>query len=144
VSFAIDVNILVYASSDGEPRQEAAQQFLQACARGPETFYLAWLTVMSYVRIVTHPKIMSVPLTNEAAHRNVESLLGLPHCQTLSEQDGFWAAYLECSKEFAVRSNDVPDVYLATILKQNGVTRLYTADRGFRRFDFLKAIDPFR
>jgi predicted nucleic acid-binding protein len=36
----------------------------------------------------------------------------------------------------------VPDAYLAALLKQNGVTRLYTADRDFRRFDFLKVIDP--
>jgi predicted nucleic acid-binding protein len=34
------------------------------------------------------------------------------------------------------------DTHPAYHLKQNGVTRLYTADRDFRRFDFLKVIDP--
>ena len=50
--------------------------------------------------------------------------------------------YLECTQGQPVRGNDVPDTHLAAILKQNGVTRLYTADRDFRRFDFLKVIDP--
>lgn len=142
MSFSIDVNILVYASCDGEPRQQAAQAFLQSCARGPEVFYLAWLTVMSYLRIVIHPRILGVPLTTDAAQRNIETLLRLPHCRTLSEQEGFWADYLDCTQSFRVRGNDVPDAHLATILKQNGVTRLYSADRGFRRFDHLKVIDP--
>jgi predicted nucleic acid-binding protein len=62
--------------------------------------------------------------------------------RTLSEQEGFWSVCLECTKGLAVRGTAVPDAYLAALLKQNGVTRLYTADRDFRRFDFLKVIDP--
>lgn len=41
-----------------------------------------------------------------------------------------------------VRGNTVPDAHLAAILRQNGVTRLYTTDRDFRRFVFLRVIDP--
>ena len=76
------------------------------------------------------------------AQRNIEALLRVPHCRTLTEQEGFWSVYLECTQGQPVRGNDVPDTHLAAILKQNGVTRLYTADRDFRRFDFLKVIDP--
>lgn len=142
MSFAIDVNILVYASADGAPERDAAIEFLQSCSRGPEVFYVAWLSLMSYMRLVTHPKILRNPLSVAQARQNVESLLQLPHCRTLSEQEGFWTVYLECSTGLQVRGNDVPDTHLAAILKQNGVTRLYTADRDFRRFDFLKVIDP--
>ncbi|MFM7625687.1 MAG: hypothetical protein ACKO7G_04320, partial [Gammaproteobacteria bacterium] len=66
----------------------------------------------------------------------------MPHCRTLTEQEGYWSVYLECTKGHPVRGNAVPDTHLAAILKQNGVTRLYTAHRDFRRFDFLKVIDP--
>jgi hypothetical protein len=52
--------------------------------------------------------------------------------------------YLECTRRLPVRGNAVPDAHLAAILKQNGVTRLYTADRDFRRFDFLRVIDPIQ
>ena len=112
--------------------------------RGPEVFYVAWLTLTSYLRLVTHPRILHNPLTAEQAQRNIEALLSVPHCRTLSEQEGFWSVYLECTRRLPVRGNAVPDAHLAAILKQNGVTRLYTSDRDFRRFDFLKVIDPIQ
>lgn len=142
MSFALDANILVYASAEAAPQHAAAYAFLRDCVRGPEVFYVAWPTLMAYLRLVTHPKILRAPLIAQQAERNIDSLLAVPHCRTLSEQEGFWSVYLECSKGLAVRGNAVPDAYLAALLKQNGVTRLYTADRDFRRFDFLKVIDP--
>ena len=144
MSFAIDVNVLVYASARGAPQHAAADAFLRECVRGPEVFYVAWLSLMSYARLVTHPKILRAPLTTAQAQRNIEALLSVPHCRTLTEQEGFWSVYLECTQGLPVRGNAVPDAHLAAILKQNGVTRLYTADRDFRRFDFLKVIDPIQ
>lgn len=76
------------------------------------------------------------------AQRNNEALLRLPHCRTLAEQEGFWSLYLDCTQGLPVRGNAVPNTHLAAILKQNVVTRLYSADRNYRRFDLLKVIDP--
>jgi hypothetical protein len=46
----------------------------------------------------------------------------------------------------AQRNNDtllrMPDARLAALLKENGVTRFHTADCDFRRFEFLKVVDP--
>jgi toxin-antitoxin system PIN domain toxin len=142
MSFALDANLLVYASAEAAPQHAAANAFLRDCVRGPEVFYVAWPTLMAYLRLVTHPKILRAPLTARQAEQNIDALLAVPHCRTLSEQEGFWSVYRECTKGLAVRGNAVPDAYLAALLKQNGVTRLYTADRDFRRFDFLKVIDP--
>ena len=143
MSFAIDVNILVYASHRQSVRYDQAVEFLEGCVRGPEVFYLAWITVMSYLRLVTNPKIFVDPLTPREAQQNIETLLGVPHCRLLSEQEGFWRTYQSCIAGSLIRSNDVPDAHLAAILKQNGITRLYTADRDFRRFEFLRVINPF-
>lgn len=52
-----------------------ASAFLRDCARGPEVFYVAWLSLMSYARIVTHPKILRLPLTAAQAQRNIEALM---------------------------------------------------------------------
>lgn len=142
MSFAIDANLLVYASAEGAPQHAAASAFLRDCVRGPEVFYIAWPTVMAYLRLVTHPKILRAPLSAAQAEQNIASLLAVPHCRTLCEQEGFWPVYLDCTQGVAMRGNAVPDAHLAAILKQNGVTRLYTSDRDFRRFDFLKVIDP--
>lgn len=105
--------------------------------------YVAWSTVMSYLRISTHPAIFASPLRPAEAVRNVEALLRVPHVRMLAEQEGFWDLYREVTRAVPARGNDVPDAHLATVLRQHGVATLYTNDRDFRKFDFLTVRDPF-
>ncbi len=142
MSYAVDVNVLLYASDEGSPRYGAAAAFLQHCARGPETCCFAWITLLSYLRIATHPAIFARPLAPAQAQENVTRLLSLPHVRALGELDGFWDTYLELTRDSPVRGNLVPDAHLATILRQHGVKALYTVDRDFRRFDFIETRDP--
>jgi hypothetical protein len=142
VSFAIDVNILLYASDRGSAMHAKASAFLQSCATGKGVFCIAWVTAMCYLRMATHGSIFTHPLSPADACANLEALLGLPHCRALGEDEGFWAAYREVTRDVAARGNLVPDAHLAAVLRQHGVTKLYTHDRDFRKFDFLQTIDP--
>lgn len=143
MSYAVDVNVLLYASDEASPKSNAARQFLERCAAGPEILCLGWPTLASYLRLATHPAIFSHPLTPEEAAQNVESLLSLPHVRALSEQDGFWDVYREVTRGLPTRGNDVPDAHLAALLRQHDVPTLYTNDRDFLRFGFLKVRSPF-
>jgi toxin-antitoxin system PIN domain toxin len=142
MSFGIDVNILLYASDRGSPMHTRAAEFLQRCATDTHVFCLAWLTLMSYLRMATHPRIFAAPLTHAAAMGNLGALMALPHCRIVGEQDGFWATYRKVTDEIPARGNAVPDAHLAAVLRQNGVTTLYTHDRDFRKFGFLDVRDP--
>jgi predicted nucleic acid-binding protein len=94
--------------------------------------------------MATHSSIFGQPLSAEEACANLESLMGLPHCRFLGEEEGFWTAYREVTRGMPARGNLVPDAHLAAVLRQHGITRLYTHDRDFRKFDFLEAIDPLQ
>lgn len=142
MSYAIDVNILLYASDSSSPLNAAAADFLASCIRGDDLLCLGWPTVMGYLRMSTHPAIFKSPLSQAEAERNIDSLLGLPHVRVLSEQDGFWEAYRTVAGALPVRGNLVPDAHLAALLRQHGVRIIYTHDRDFRKFGFLKVIDP--
>jgi uncharacterized protein len=142
VSFCIDVNLLLYASDKSSSHNEQAAEFLDGCARGPEVFCLAWITIMGYLRMATHPAIFERPLTQDDAARNVDALLSVPHCRVLSEEDGFWEIYRAVTGDVPVRGNLVPDAHLASLLRQHGVVTLYTHDRNFRKFTFLEVRDP--
>lgn len=144
MSFAVDVNILLYASDASSPLHAKASAFLARCARGPEVFCLAWVTVMSYLRIATHARIFAAPLTHAEAVANAEALLALPHCRALGEADDFWRIYREVSAEVPTRGNLVPDSHLAAVLREHGVTTLYTHDRDFRKYTFLDVRDPLQ
>lgn len=143
MSAAIDVNVLLFASDTASPLHRRAAEFLQECATGPDILYLAWSTVISYLRISTHPAIFANPLQPEEAAQNAETLLRLPHVRMLAEEDGFWDLYREVTIKVPTRGNGVPDAHLATLLRQHGVATLYTNDRDFRKFDFLNVRDPF-
>ena len=142
MSYSVDVNILLYASDTSSPMYAAARDFLQSCIGGGDLFYIAWPTVMGYLRIATHPSIFDEPLTTRQAMANVQTLLDLPHCRCLAEEDGFWEIWRGLVGETPVRGNLVPDAHLAALLRLHGVGRLYTHDRDFRRFDFLDVRDP--
>lgn len=143
MSCAIDVNVLLYASDRSSPFGKRAAAFLSECAAGTEVVYLAWPTIFSYLRIATHAGVFANPLTPDEARANVNNLLGLPHVRTLSEEEGFWNVYCDVARLLPVRDNLVPDAHLAALLRQHGVTRLYTNDDDFRRFTFLALINPF-
>jgi toxin-antitoxin system PIN domain toxin len=144
MSAAIDVNVLLFASDTASPLHLRAAAFLERCATGPDVLYLAWSTVMSYLRISTHPAIFANPLQPDEAAHNAETLVRLPHVRMLAEEDGFWDLYREVTRRIPTRGNDVPDAHLATLLRQHGVATLYSHDRDFRKFDFLNVRDPFR
>ena len=142
MSFAVDVNVLLYASDRTSPHHEGARRFLERSATGSEIFCLGWPTLMSYLRMSTHPAIFRRPLTPARAMRNVRALLELPHARALGEGDGFWEAYNRAVGGQPIRGNLVPDAHLAALLLEHGVRVLYTVDRDFRRFDFLDVHDP--
>ena len=89
MSYAVDVNVLLYASDRASDRHAAALGFLDGCAKSPEVFCLAWPTLMSYLRIATHPRIFAAPLSPSEALGNVTALLSLPQVRAVSELDGF-------------------------------------------------------
>ena len=143
MSFSCDVNVLLYASDSSSPVHEAARSFLKQAAAGGDLFCLGWPTVMSYLRIATHPGIFSAPLTPAETLRNVDALVALPHVRLLSEEDGFLDVYREVTGASPCAANLVPDAHLAALLKQHGVDKLYTRDGDFRKFPFLDVRDPF-
>jgi toxin-antitoxin system PIN domain toxin len=142
MSFAIDVNILLYASDTGSPHFERAHSFMESCITRKEVFSVGWPTVMSYLRMATHPSVFDHPLSPDEAIANIETLCNLPHARFLAEDDGFWSVYRAVTSEVATRGNLVPDAHLAALLRYHGVKTLYTHDRDFLKFPFLDVRDP--
>lgn len=143
MSFAVDVNILIYATQgNGGAHQAKASAFMHRCVAGQELMCFGWVTLMSYLRMATHPRILAQPLTHQQAMANVSALLALPHARSLAEGESFWAHYRAVTGEVPARANLVPDAHLAAVLREHGVKVLYTHDRDFRKFDFLEVRDP--
>ncbi len=97
---------------------------------------------MGYIRLATHPGVFDAPLTPRAAIDNVSRLTTMPRCRVIAEPGDFLATYREIAIDVAARGNLVPGVHLAALLRVHDVRTIYTHDRDFRKFPFLKVIDP--
>ena len=78
MSFSCDVNVLLYASDAASPVHRKAVEFLEQASTEGDLFCLGWPTVMSYLRISTHPGIFRTPLTPAQALGNIDALVEQP------------------------------------------------------------------
>lgn len=143
MSATVDANVLVYASNEADPVHAPARALVERLATGPDLVYLFWPVLMGYLRIVTHPAILPRPLGPSDATANITSLLNRGHVRAPGEADGFWDVF-RSGATTPLRGNAVPDGHLAGLMRQHGVTTIYTRDGDFRRFEGLRVEDPFR
>lgn len=143
MSVTLDANILLYASDASSPYRNRAMELIDAVARGPQIVYLFWPTVVSYLRIASHPAIFANPLTLHEARANVTQLLDLPNVRTVGEDDRFWLRFSEVADDAAPTGNLIPDAHVVALMLANGVRRIWTRDRDFRRFRGIEVTDPF-
>lgn len=143
MSYSLDVNLLLYGSDESSPFHTRARTFLESCAGRDEPLYLCYVTLMSYLRMSTHSRIFTNPLTPDEALDNVLRLARLPQTRLISERDGFFDIYRDVTAGVVVRANLVPDAHLASVLRQHGVSTLYTSNvDDFRRIGFPDARNP--
>lgn len=138
----VDVNMLLYWSAEDSPFHRRSAEVMEDLAGGPDLLYLFWPVLMSYLRLSTHPRIAENPLSVEEAIENLVSLVGPAHVRTPGEEEGFLELF-RSSLPGPIRGNDVPDAHLVALMRQHGVSSIYTNDRGFRRFDRIRIVDPF-
>lgn len=142
MSVTVDTNILLYAANTDDDAHPAARDVLERLAAGPDLLYLFWPTIMGFLRISTHPAVFPDPYTPEQATEAVTALLQRPNVRTPSERDGFWELYRATAGP-GTRANAVPDAHLAALMRQHGVTIIYTRDRDLRLYDGIDVRDPF-
>jgi toxin-antitoxin system PIN domain toxin len=128
-------------SRRGPRRDSLAHALVERLAVGPNLVYLFWPTIMGYLRIVKHPGILPKPLSFAEAGGNVGALLARVHVRTGGESEGFWTLYL-ATAGMQLRGNDVPDAHVVALMRQHGVSTIYTCDRDFRRCEGIQARDP--
>ena len=143
MSATVDVNILLHASDESSSFHAKAAELIEQLARGPELLYLFWPVLMGYLRMATHPAIFPRPLSVGVATGNVGQLLGLPHARALGEGDDFWRVYGAVTSGAVVRGNLVSDAHLVALMRENGISTLWSHDRDFRKFDGVQVQDPF-
>lgn len=143
MSCAIDTNVFIYAHFKQYEQHSVVRLFLQKLLDSGEVFYLSWQIYYEYLRQATHPQAYKHHLTLAEAARDFSVYLDLPQCHILQETAQHRDVVLSLSQELpSTKGNFVHDLHYAAILKEHGVKEILTCDMDFKKFDFLKVVNP--
>lgn len=137
-----DVNVcLLGLRPDGSPAGPLVRAWLEDALNGDERVVVSDLVLSAVIRIATNPRVFNEPVTSAQAVEYADSLRSAPAAAPAVATARQWGAFTELVREHRLRGNDVPDAWYAAIALDLGAT-LVTLDRGFRRFDQLRVLDP--
>lgn len=137
----VDINLLLYAINRDAPNHKPARQWWESALSSAEPVGLAWLVVLGFVRIATHPRILPRPLSSQEALSLMESWLELPATRIVEPTARHWPIFRDLLGAAGTAANLTSDAHLAAIAIEHGAT-LYSTDRDFGRFSQLRWRNP--
>jgi hypothetical protein len=139
----VDANLLVYARVASLPQHVPARRWLDERLNGTTAVGLPWPSLLSYVRLVTNPRIFGKPESMTSAWGQVEAWLDCPCVWIPAPTDRHREVIRPLLTGACARANLVPDAHLAALAIEHGLI-LCSTDGDFGRFPGLKWEDPLR
>lgn len=137
----VDANILLYSADATSPHHTTAAAWLQGAFDGPERVGLPVQSLGAFLRIVTHPRVTTNPLTPEEAIGFVEAWLAFPNAWVPPTGSSTLQILGDLTRRHHVTGNLVPDAQLAALAIEFGVA-VASYDSDFARFPEIHWINP--
>jgi toxin-antitoxin system PIN domain toxin len=137
----VDLNLLLYATNSDSADHATAKAWWEATLSNDEPIGLAWVVVLGFLRISTHPRILSSPLTTGQATGVVDDWLAQAPARLLLPSERHWGILRQLLEPVGTAGNLTTDAHLAALAIENGAT-LCSTDRDFGRFQNLKWTNP--
>ncbi len=128
-----DVNVLVYAHRADETVHKAYKRWLTELVNDRHPFALSVLVAVGFVRVVTNPRIYSLPTPLSTALAVVDQLVAHPRCRVVAPSSGHWQHVAELCRLTKAAGARVADAQHAALAIAEGCTWV-TRDADFARF----------
>jgi uncharacterized protein len=139
----VDANLLVYAYVTSLAQHQASRTWLDSRLNGSTQVGLPWPTLLSFVRLVSNPRIFQHPQSISDAWAQVEEWLACQVVWIPQPTERHRDVLGSLLSDTLSRSNLVPDAHLAALAIEHGLT-LCSTDRDFARFPGLRWDDPLQ
>lgn len=136
-----DVNVLVHAYNTESGRHARARAWWERVLSEPAPVGLAWVVLLGYIRITTHPRVLANPLPVATAVRHVEAWLAQPQVALLHPGDRHAGLLFATLRRLGSAGNLTTDAHLAALAIEHQA-EVYTTDADFARFPGLRTRDP--
>jgi toxin-antitoxin system PIN domain toxin len=136
-----DINLLVYAYNRDAPNHLRAKAWWEELLNGPQPVGLPWAVACGFVRLTTHPAVLTAPLPPVVAVRHVRSWLECPSVEILDPGPRHLEILERLLGSVGVAANLTTDAHLAAIAIEHQC-ELHSNDVDFARFPGLRWRNP--
>ncbi len=140
-----DVNVLIYAFRADDPAHEFYREWIEEQINGGVPFALSLLVAVTFVRIVTNPRLSAGPTSLPHAIHPINLLLAQPNVRELLPGPDHWRLVKMLCEKTGATGRQVADAQHAAIAMEHGCTWV-TRDEHFRSFAphglRLEILDP--
>jgi uncharacterized protein len=137
----VDANILLYATDRSSRFHAAARDWLEQGLNGLSWVGFPWQSLIAFLRIATHPRAVTEPLTAADAWRQVEKWLAADVAWVPLPTERHQEVLGGLITANDIRGNLVADAHLAALAIEHGVG-VCSADSDFARFPEVRWINP--
>ncbi|NJS35515.1 MAG: PIN domain-containing protein [Brachymonas sp.] len=139
---ALDTNFLVYAHRSDNPFHLIARSAIEHLVRGIAPWGIPVVCVHEFLAVVTNPKIFKQATPRTLAFEQIEALLAQPGARLLMPSERHLASLRRLAESGQTIGAQFHDARIAAICLENGVTKLWSADRDFSAYPQLTCQSP--
>lgn len=132
-----DTNLLVYAADKDSPHHVVSHRWIEDSLSNPQGLGLAWLSVIGFIRLTTHPRLSVTPRTVPQALSYVDDWLTHANCHILHPTIRHSDILARLLLGVGIAGNLTNDAHLAALAIEHNA-EIGTFDRDFKRFSGLK------
>jgi toxin-antitoxin system PIN domain toxin len=136
-----DVNLLVYAYAAKAPQHDAAKAWWERLLTAGEPVGLPWAVSLGFLRLMTHPAVLSTPMRPGQALAALESWYLRPSVQVVDPGPRHLRLLRGLLEGLGLAANLTTDAHLAALAIEHGCV-LASSDADFGRFPGLRWVNP--
>ena len=137
----VDANLVLWAHHRHFDRHEPARAWWAEALSSTPLVGIPWPTLVAFLRVSTHPRAFTQPLSIETAWRTVAGWLARSNVRTPVPTERHTAILGAMLADGRASGNHAPDAHLAALAIEWGL-ELQSADRDFARYPGLRWRDP--
>ena len=131
--FVVDTNVLVYAADADSPSHRRCRELVTGWRSQSTAWYLSWSICYEFLQAWSADQAWSF----------IEALMDSPSLGLLTATERHAQVLAEVIHDIPhLNGNLWHDAHTAVLMREHGISRIYTRDTDFHRFTFLDPIDP--
>lgn len=137
----VDANLVLWAHHRQMPEHDRAREWWRQTLTETPLVGIPWPTILAFVRLSTHPRLLERPVDVRSAWDVVRGWLDRPNVSSPAPTERHAALFGEFLLQARATGNHVPDAHMAALAVEWGL-ELLSADGDFARYRGLRWRNP--